>query len=85
MASSPALGDYWGGKRNLLIATGGATLFTLIFAASSTLPLFTMAWIGNRVVQSIGWSALIKVSSKLVPLFALRDRGRDPHLQLPAR
>jgi OPA family glycerol-3-phosphate transporter-like MFS transporter len=23
-----------------------------------------MAWIGNRVVQSIGWSALIKVSSK---------------------
>jgi sugar phosphate permease len=59
-----SLGDYWGGKRNLLIATGGATLFTLIFAASSTLPLFTMAWIGNRVVQSIGWSALIKVSSK---------------------
>ena len=42
----------------------GATLFTLIFAASSTLPLFTMAWIGNRLVQSIGWSALIKVSSK---------------------
>ncbi len=59
-----SLGDYWGGKRNLLIATGGATLFTLIFAASSTLPIFTMAWIGNRVVQSIGWSALIKVSSK---------------------
>ena len=58
------LGDYWGGKRNLLIATGGATLFTLIFAASSTLPLFTMAWIANRMVQSIGWSALIKVSSK---------------------
>ena len=58
------LGDYWGGKRNLLIATGGATLFTLIFAASSTLPLFTMAWVGNRMVQSIGWSALIKVSSR---------------------
>jgi sugar phosphate permease len=58
------LGDYWGGKRNLLIATGGATLFTLIFAASSTLPLFTMAWIANRVVQSIGWSALVKVSSR---------------------
>lgn len=58
------LGDYWGGKRNLLIATGGATLFTLIFASSSTLPLFTMAWVGNRMVQSIGWSALIKVSSK---------------------
>lgn len=58
------LGDYWGGKRNLLIATGGATVFTLLFASSSVLPLFAFAWIGNRVSQSIGWSALVKVSSK---------------------
>ncbi|HEV2286360.1 MAG TPA: MFS transporter [Steroidobacteraceae bacterium] len=59
-----SLGDYWGGKRNLLIATGGATLFTLLFAASGTLPVFTLAWIANRLSQSIGWSALVKVSSK---------------------
>ena len=59
-----SLGDFWGGKRNLLIATGGAAAFTLFFAASSTLPLFTLAWIGNRITQSIGWSALVKVSSK---------------------
>jgi sugar phosphate permease len=59
-----SLGDYWGGKRNLLIATGGATAFTLLFACSSTMPMFTLAWIGNRVTQSIGWSALVKVSSK---------------------
>ena len=59
-----SLGDYWGGKRNLLIATGGATLFTLMFAASATLPLFTLTWIANRLSQSIGWSALIKVSSR---------------------
>jgi len=59
-----SLGDYWGGKRNLLIATGGATAFTLLFASSSTLPMFTFAWIGNRLSQSIGWSALVKVSSK---------------------
>ncbi|HYM26995.1 MAG TPA: MFS transporter [Steroidobacteraceae bacterium] len=58
------LGDYWGGKRNLLIATGGATLFTLLFASSTLLPVFALAWIGNRVSQSIGWSALIKVSSR---------------------
>ena len=58
------LGDYWGGKRNLLIATGGATAFTLLFASGSTLPLFTLAWVGNRLTQSIGWSALIKVSSR---------------------
>ena len=59
-----SLGDYWGGKRNLLIATGGATVFTLLFAASAALPVFTVAWIGNRLSQSIGWSALVKVSSK---------------------
>ncbi len=59
-----SLGDYWGGKRNLLIATGGATVFTLLFAASAALPMFTLAWIGNRLSQSIGWSALVKVSSK---------------------
>jgi MFS transporter, OPA family, glycerol-3-phosphate transporter len=59
-----SLGDYWGGKRNLLIATGGATVFTLLFAASASLPMFTLAWIANRLSQSIGWSALVKVSSK---------------------
>ena len=41
-----SLGDYWGGKRNLLIATGGATVFTLLFASGATLPLFTFAWVG---------------------------------------
>ena len=29
-----------------------------------TLPLFTLAWVGNRLTQSIGWAGLIKVSSK---------------------
>src|SRR6202521_2941881 len=59
-----SLGDYWGGKRNLLIATGGATAFTLLFASSSALSMFTLAWVGNRLTQSIGWSALVKVSSR---------------------
>jgi sugar phosphate permease len=58
------LGDYWGGRRNFLIGVGGATLFTLVFAAGGGLPLFTLAWIGNRLTQSIGWAGLIKVSSK---------------------
>jgi OPA family glycerol-3-phosphate transporter-like MFS transporter len=35
-----------------------------MFAASGTLPLFTLAWIANRLSQSIGWSAVIKVSSR---------------------
>jgi sugar phosphate permease len=50
------LGDYWGGRRNFLIGVGGAAVFTLMFAASGSMPLFTMAWIGNRLTQSLGWA-----------------------------
>jgi sugar phosphate permease len=58
------LGDYWGGRRNFVIGLGGAMLFTLMFAAGGGLPLFTVAWIGNRLTQSVAWAGLIKVSSR---------------------
>lgn len=58
------LGDFWGGRRNFLIGVGGATAFTLLFASGLSLPLFTIAWLGNRLTQSIAWAGLIKVSSK---------------------
>src|SRR5437660_4281069 len=58
------LGDYWGGRRNFLIGVGGAAVFTLLFAAGGTIPMFTLAWLGNRLTQSIGWAGLIKVSSR---------------------
>lgn len=58
------LGDFWGGRVNFLIGLGGATLFTLLFASGAALPLFTFAWLGNRLTQSIAWAGLIKVSSK---------------------
>jgi sugar phosphate permease len=58
------LGDFWGGRPNFLICLGGATLFTVLFALGGTLPVFTMAWLGNRLTQSIGWAGLIKVSSR---------------------
>ena len=58
------LGDYWGGRRNFLIGVGGAAVFTLLFAAGGTIPMFTLAWLGNRLTQSLGWAGLIKVSSR---------------------
>ena len=58
------LGDFWGGRISFLIGLGGATAFTLMFASGLSLPLFTIAWIGNRLTQSIAWAGLIKVSSK---------------------
>jgi sugar phosphate permease len=58
------LGDFWGGRISFLIGLGGAAVFTLMFASGLSLPLFTIAWIGNRLTQSISWAGLIKVSSK---------------------
>jgi sugar phosphate permease len=58
------LGDYWGGRRNFLIGVGGAAAFTLLFALGGSLPVFTLAWVGNRLTQSVGWAGLIKVSSR---------------------
>ncbi len=58
------LGDFWGGRINFLIGLVGATGFTLMFASGLSLPLFTLAWIGNRLTQSLSWAGLVKVSSK---------------------
>jgi OPA family glycerol-3-phosphate transporter-like MFS transporter len=35
-----------------------------MFASGLSLPLFSIAWIGNRLTQSLSWAGLIKVSSK---------------------
>jgi sugar phosphate permease len=58
------LGDFWGGKRSFTIGLGGAIVFTLLFASKAALPVFTITWVGNRLVQSIGWAGLIKVCSR---------------------
>lgn len=58
------LGDFWGGRLNFLIGLAGAMVFTALFAAGGAIPIFTIAWIGNRLTQSIAWAGLIKVSSK---------------------
>jgi sugar phosphate permease len=58
------LGDFWGGRVSFLIGLFGATAFTLMFTTGSFLPVFTIAWLGNRLTQSIAWAGLLKVSSK---------------------
>ena len=58
------LGDIWGGKRSFTFGLVGAIAFTLLFAAGGALPMFTIAWIGNRLTQSVGWAGLVKVCSK---------------------
>lgn len=59
-----AVADMLGGRRNFLLGMAGSILFTIIFALGGGFPLFTLAWVGNRLVQSAGWSGLVKVSSR---------------------
>ena len=64
---SGGLADYLGGRRNFLFGMAGSIVFTLLFAASGAVPLFTLAWMGNRLVQSLGWAGMVKIASKWTP------------------
>jgi OPA family glycerol-3-phosphate transporter-like MFS transporter len=59
-----AMADFLGGRRNFLGGMIGSVAFTLLFSLAGGLPLFTLAWIGNRFVQSLGWAGMVKVSSR---------------------
>lgn len=58
------LADFLGGKRNFLFGMAGSILFTLLFSLTGGIPLFTLAWMGNRGVQSMGWAGMVKITSR---------------------
>jgi len=58
------MADFLGGRRNFLIGMGGSIVFTLLFSLGGGMPIFTLAWIGNRLVQSTGWAGLVKITSR---------------------
>jgi OPA family glycerol-3-phosphate transporter-like MFS transporter len=35
-----------------------------MFGLAGGTPIFTLAWIGNRFVQSLGWAGMVKITSK---------------------
>ena len=59
-----ALADSWGGRRNFLLGMSGSVAFTLMFSLSGAIPLFTLAWMGNRLVQALGWPGVVKIASR---------------------
>lgn len=59
--------DLFGGRRNFLTGMAGTIAFTLLFAASGTLPMFSIAWMGNRLIQSLGWAGAVKITSRWFP------------------
>jgi OPA family glycerol-3-phosphate transporter-like MFS transporter len=58
------LADFLGGRRNFLMGMTGSILFTVAFGLAGGLPIFMLAWIGNRLVQSLGWAGMVKITSR---------------------
>jgi sugar phosphate permease len=58
------LADFLGGRGNFLIGMAGAIILTFAFASGGTLPVFLIAWVGNRLSQSLGWAGMIKITSR---------------------
>ncbi|HEU5118842.1 MAG TPA: MFS transporter, partial [Isosphaeraceae bacterium] len=56
--------DFLGGKRTFLLGMLGAVLATVAFGLGRAVPLLFAAWVGNRLVQAIGWPGIIKVVSR---------------------
>jgi OPA family glycerol-3-phosphate transporter-like MFS transporter len=61
---SGSMADLFGGRRLFLGGMAGSVLFTLVFVLSGGFPMFTLAWVGNRLFQSTGWVGLVKVASR---------------------
>ena len=60
------LGDLGGGRRNFLVGMGGAVAFTGLFTLGGAgyVPVFTLAWMGNRLLQSLGWPGMMKIAGR---------------------
>jgi sugar phosphate permease len=61
---SGGLADRFGGRRNFLGGMFGSIVFTVLFMLGGGFPIFTLAWVGNRLVQSLGWAGMVKVTSR---------------------
>ncbi len=59
-----SLVDLLGGRRNYLIGMAGAVVCTILFALGGSIPVFTLVWFANRLIQSLGWPGMIKMTSR---------------------
>jgi OPA family glycerol-3-phosphate transporter-like MFS transporter len=59
-----SIADFVGGRRNVLLGMLGSVLFTILFALGGGLPVFSLAWFGNRAVQSLCWTGMVKVTGR---------------------
>jgi OPA family glycerol-3-phosphate transporter-like MFS transporter len=64
---SGRMADRFGGRGNFLGGMAGAVVATALFAAGRSLPMLTVAWIANRLLQTLGWAGAIKIVSRWFP------------------
>ena len=67
------LGDFLGGKRIFLLGMVGAVVATVAFGLGQGVAVFFGAWALNRLVQSMGWAGLVKITANW---FAYHTYGR---------
>ncbi|MFO0910428.1 MAG: MFS transporter [Isosphaeraceae bacterium] len=58
--------DRLGGRFNVLAGMAGSVACTVWFASGSSLAVFEGAWIGNRLIQALGWVGIVKLASRWV-------------------
>jgi OPA family glycerol-3-phosphate transporter-like MFS transporter len=59
-----SLTDLLGGRRNYLIGMAGAVICTVLLPLGGPIPVFTLIWFCNRLIQSLGWPGMIKITSR---------------------
>jgi OPA family glycerol-3-phosphate transporter-like MFS transporter len=64
---SGRLADRFGGRGNFLGGMAGSIGATALFAAGRSKLILTVAWVGNRLIQSLGWAGAIKIVSRWFP------------------
>jgi sugar phosphate permease len=62
-----SLTDLLGGRRNYLIGMAGAVGCSFLFTLGGSMPVFSLVWFANRLVQSLGWPGMVKITSRWFP------------------
>lgn len=67
------LGDFLGGKKIFVLGMAGSVVATAVFGLGNGLVVFTASWALNRLIQSMGWGGLLKVTANW---FSFRSYGK---------
>ena len=59
--------DFIGGRRMFLFGMVGSVAATVLFGLGTGVAVFLIAWSLNRLIQSMGWGALVKITSNWFP------------------